>query len=85
MHERVDKLGAADSSSVKFGQVPSVRLKLDGGFGHEPVNPRKLELISFNKISNLLRYLYEKPPYNNRKCGRIDEVMRNNGEQGTNL
>ena len=25
--------------------------------------------VSFNNISNMLRYLYEKPPHNNRKCG----------------
>ena len=25
--------------------------------------------ISFNNISNNLRCLYEKPPYNNRRCG----------------
>ena len=23
---------------------------------------------SFNNISNIKRYLYEKPPYNNRQC-----------------
>ena len=27
--------------------------------------------ISCNNISNILRYLYDKPPYNNRKCGRL--------------
>ena len=26
--------------------------------------------ISFNNISNIIRYLYEKPPHNNRKCGQ---------------
>ena len=26
-------------------------------------------LISFNHISYVLRYVYEKPPHNNRKCG----------------
>ena len=26
-------------------------------------------LFSFNNISNILRYLYEKPPCNNKKCG----------------
>ena len=26
--------------------------------------------ISFNNISNILRYVYEKPPYNKKKCGR---------------
>ena len=25
--------------------------------------------ISFNNIANILRYLYEKPPHNSRKCG----------------
>ena len=25
--------------------------------------------ISFNNISNILRYVYEKPPHNKRKCG----------------
>ena len=27
-------------------------------------------LISFNNIYNILRYLYGKTPHNNRKCGR---------------
>ena len=26
--------------------------------------------VSFNTISNILRYVYEKPPCNNSECGR---------------
>ena len=32
-----------------------------------PISSRNF--INFNKISNIVRYLYGKPPYNNRKCG----------------
>ena len=32
-----------------------------------PISPQKF--ISFNNIPNIVRYVYEKPPCNNRKCG----------------
>ena len=37
---------------------------------HQPNAPIGLRnFISLNNIPNIVRYLYEKPPYNKRKCG----------------
>ena len=44
-------------------------LALLNGTGKETCHPYFAQILSFNNISNILRYVYEKPPYNNRKCG----------------
>ena len=41
--------------------------------------------ISFNNISNILRDFYEKPPHNNRKCGRRQALTRTISAAAMNL
>ena len=37
--------------------------------GPGPISSHNCISYRYNNISNILRYLYEKPPYNNRECG----------------
>ena len=52
---------ASPESAERGAQLVSANIIM----GH----PDKVNVISFNNISNILRYLYEKPPHNNRKRG----------------
>ena len=46
-----------------------------GGAGITPAI-RSHSFISFNNISNIVRYFYEKPPYNNMKCCYMHGLCR---------
>ena len=49
---------------------------LPGGPAENAAPIRSHNFIRFNNIPNMLRYLYEKPPYTNRKCGCPEVLQR---------